>query len=249
MSNLRKVSKKGAIIAEVEDVEAPQVMDAPKISTAFDATSDSLSAPGAGKKNAFLANIIARKVLALLASSSDEEGVTQPSGFIALLKDVIVGIILGVMTISTLIFLDHRDVVHFQSAHNFRNAAFQLLNDPETIANVEESSDLKFMTIIEYESKRKELDSVVEKKAGNEEILKKRTEEAEVKKKEVEGMREEYEKLMGNPLLQLGSFCGSCSWKAGTTCDSRVQFLKDTYNTRPIQAKLSAMEKESCVKK
>eukprot|EP00580_Thalassiosira_gravida_P004276 CAMPEP_0201625564 /NCGR_PEP_ID=MMETSP0493-20130528/1312_1 /ASSEMBLY_ACC=CAM_ASM_000838 /TAXON_ID=420259 /ORGANISM="Thalassiosira gravida, Strain GMp14c1" /LENGTH=248 /DNA_ID=CAMNT_0048095565 /DNA_START=46 /DNA_END=792 /DNA_ORIENTATION=- len=248
MSNLRKVSNKDS---PEEDVEAPIDKESPKISTAFAAasTSDSFSAPGAGKNPVFLAKVIARKVLALLASSSDEEGVTQPSGFIALLKDVIVGIILGVMTISTLIFLDHRDVVHFQSAHNFRNAAFQLLNDPETIANVEESSDLKFMTIIEYESKRKELDSVVEKKAGNEEILKKRTEEAEVKKKEVEGMREEYEKLMGNPLLQLGSFCGSCSWKAGTTCDSRVQFLKDTYNTRPIHAKLNAMLHESCITK
>jgi len=248
MSNLRKVSKKGAIIAEVEDVEAPQVMDASKISTAFDATSDSLSAPGAGKKNAFLAKIIARKVLALLAAS-DEEDVTQLGGFINLLKDVIGGIIFGVMTISFLILLDHRGVVHFQSAHNFRNAAFQLLNDPETIANVEESSDLKFMTIIEYESKRKELDSVVEKKAGNEEILKKRTEEAEVKKKEVEGMREEYEKLMGNPLLQLDSYCGGCIWGGKTRCDTRVQFLKDTYNTRPIQAKLSAMLHESCITK
>jgi len=250
MSNLRKVPKKGAIIAEVEDVEAPKVRDTPKISAAFTATStsDSFSAPGAGKNPVFLAKIIARKVLALLVSS-DEEDVTQTGEMILILKDVVLGISLSVLTISILIFLDHRGVVHFQSAHDFRNTAFQLLSDPETMANIEESSDLKFMTIAEYESKRKEIDSVVRKKASHEEVLKKRTEEVEAKKKEVEGIKDEYKKLEGNPLLQLGSYCGSCSWGGKTTCDQRMYYLRDTYNTRPIAAKLSAMERESCVKK
>jgi len=250
MSNLRKVLKEGAITAEVEDVEAPKVGDAPKISTAFAATStsDSFSAPGAGKNPVFLARVIARKVLALLAPS-DEEDVTPTGRFINLLKDVTFGIILGVTTISFLILLDHRGVVHIQSAHNFRNAAFELLRDPETMANIEESSDLKFMTIAEYESKRKEIDGVVEKKAHHEGVLKKRTEEVEAKKKEVEGIKDEYEKLLGNPLLQLNSYCGSCSWTGKMTCDGRVQFLKDKYNTRPIAAKLGAMKQESCIKK
>lgn len=247
MSNLRKVSNKDS---PEEDVEAPKDKESPKISTAFAAasTSDSISAPGAGKNPVFLAKLITRKVLALLVSS-DEEDVTQPGGFVTLLKDVIVGIILGMMTISFLIFLDHRGVVHFQSAHNFRNAAFQLLNEPETIANIEESSDLKFMTITEYESKRKEIDSVAEKLAQNEEVLRKRTDEAEANKKEVEGVREEWEKLMGNPLLQLDTYCGGCPWGGGKSCDSRVQYLKETYNTRPVQAKLSAMTHISCIKK
>jgi len=250
MSNLRKVPKKGAIIAEVEDVEAPKVRDTPKISAAFTATStsDSFSAPGAGKNPVFLAKVIARKVLALLAPS-DEEDVTQMGRFIALFCDVSIGIIFGVLIISTLISLDHRGVIHIQSAHNIRNTAFHLLSDPETMANIEESSDLKFMTIAKYESKRNEIDSVAEKIASNEEVLKKRTEELEAKKKEIEGIKDEYEKLVGDPLLQLGSYCGSCSWGGGKTCDARVQFLKDTYNTRPIQAKLSAMTHESCVKK
>ena len=152
------------------------------------------------------------------------------------------------MTISTLIFLDHRGVVHFQSAHNFRNAAFQMLNDPETIATIEESSDLKFMTMTEYESKTKEIESVAEKQAKNQEILDKRTGEAEVKAKEVAAIKDEYNALMGNPLLGLDKYCGGCSWSGRTTCDGRVGFLQDTYNTRPLVAKINAMLHPSCIK-
>ena len=47
---------------------------------------------------------------------------------------------------------------HFTAPLMHTAAAFSLLNDPETIANLEESSDLKFMTIHEYDSKKKEID-------------------------------------------------------------------------------------------
>ena len=244
---LRKVSKdtEGADTSTSEgDIEAPK-----SATTAFSASSasDSVS-PGPGGSThdpVFLAKVIARKVMTLLVSS-DEDDITQPGGVVTLLKDIILGVILGVLTISTLIFLDHRDIVHFQSAHNFRNAAFTLLNDPETIANIEESSDLKFMTMADYEAKKKEIDSVTEKMKGHGEVLAKRVAEGESKKKEVEGIREEYNKLMKDPLLGLDQYCGGCSWSGGTTCDMRVQFLKDTYNTRPIAAKLSAMGHPGC---
>mmetsp|Transcript_48519 Transcript_48519/g.103243 ORF Transcript_48519/g.103243 Transcript_48519/m.103243 type:complete len:248 (+) Transcript_48519:205-948(+) len=247
MSSLRKVSNKDKNILPEEDVEAPKdkdkgsSKDAPSASDSFSASSVS------GHNPVLIAKLIFRKVITLLIAS-DEEDVTQPGGIITLLKDIIAGVILGVITISTLIFLDHRDIVHFQSAHNFRNAAFQLLNDPETIANIEESSELKFMTITEYESKKKEIDSVAEKKVKNQEILDKRTKEAEEKKKEVTEIKVEHESLLNNPLLELNKYCGACSWSGKTSCATRVQFLQDTYNTRPIQAKISAMQHPSCKK-
>ena len=73
-----------------------------------------------------------------------------------------------------------------------------------------------------------------------------KSEISESNKKEVEGIREEYNKLMKDPLLGLDQYCGGCSWSGKTTCDTRVQFLKDTYNTRPIAAKLSAMGHPGC---
>lgn len=249
MSALRQINTKESI--PEEDVEAPKDKgDSPKAgATAFAAASasDSHAAPGSTHNPVFLFKVILRKVLTLLVTA-EEEDLTRPGGMITLLKDVVLGIILGVLTISTLIFLDHRDVIHFQSAHNFRNAAFQLLNDPETIANIEESSDLKFMTISDYESKKKEIESVEDKLKGHHEVLDKRIKEEDEKKKEVESIREEYETLMKNPLLGLDKFCGSCNWGGASTCDVRVQFLQNTYNTRPIAAKISAMSHASCVK-
>mmetsp|Transcript_31438 Transcript_31438/g.58111 ORF Transcript_31438/g.58111 Transcript_31438/m.58111 type:complete len:244 (-) Transcript_31438:615-1346(-) len=243
MSGLRQVVAKKDTPPQ-EDIEAPK--DKGKASNAFAVASASNS--GGGHNPVFLAKVIFRKVFNLLVTS-DEEDITQPGGIITLFKDIIVGIILGVLTISTLIFLDHRDVVHFQSAHNFRNAAFQLLNDPETISNIEESSDLKFMTLTDYEYKRKEIDSVTDKIASKEEALEKRTNEAEERKKEVASIKEEYESLMTNPILGLDKFCGGCAWNGKVTCEGRVQFLQATYNTRPIAAKINSMIHTSCIKK
>ena len=254
MSGLRKVAKDEDAATDIE--AAPLVSknneddDAPKsATTAFSAasSSDSVSPVSGGTHNpVFLAKVIFQKVATLLLSSNDEEDITQPGGIITLLKDIILGVILGVLTISTLIFLDHRDVVHFQSAHNFRNAAFQLLNDPETIATIEESSDLKFMTYSDWESKTKEIESVTEKLKGHEEVLAKRVAEGEEKAKEVESIKAEYESLMANPVLGLDKWNEGGSWGGGTSCAKRVQYLQDTYNTRPIAAKLSAMEHPGC---
>eukprot|EP01083_Nonionella_stella_P057993 152013_1 len=99
------------------------------------------------------------------------------------------GVVLGVLTISCLIFLDHRNILHFQSAHNFRNAAFQLLNDPETIATLEESSDMKFLNLSEYEAKVNEIDSAAEKLKKHAEVLERRTAEADEKQKHLDAIK------------------------------------------------------------
>lgn len=242
MSSLRQVHKD--TIPE-EDIEAPKNKDEKK-ALLGGAASPSPSISKRSHNPVFLAKVVLSKVIGLVVAS-DEEDLTQPGGIVTLLKDIILGVILGVLTISMLIFLDHRDVVHFQSAHNFRSAAFQLLNDPETITNIEESSDLKFMTINEYESKRKEIDGVTEKLKGHEEVLTKRVAEADEKKKEMDGIKDEYAKLMANPLLGLDKYCGSCIWSAKTTCDGRATFLQDTYNTRPLAAKIDTMKHPTCV--
>eukprot|EP00584_Thalassiosira_punctigera_P002175 CAMPEP_0172534644 /NCGR_PEP_ID=MMETSP1067-20121228/6932_1 /TAXON_ID=265564 ORGANISM="Thalassiosira punctigera, Strain Tpunct2005C2" /NCGR_SAMPLE_ID=MMETSP1067 /ASSEMBLY_ACC=CAM_ASM_000444 /LENGTH=254 /DNA_ID=CAMNT_0013319459 /DNA_START=206 /DNA_END=970 /DNA_ORIENTATION=- len=211
----------------------------------------SLRASGAsvGSERASSAGATMRDVCVAVNQALKDKGEgdsIHPIGVGAILQDYITSIVLGVITVSVLVLLDHHNIIHFQHTHNFRAAAFQLLNDPETIANIEESSRLKLMPLADYESKRSELDGVSKKIASLDEIFQVRRAEAEETKKEVDAIRPEYDTLMANKLLELNKYCGGCSWGGKTTCDARVQFLQDNYNTRLIPAKISAMGKPSC---
>jgi len=237
MSSLRQVKKD----EKDGDVEAQSLL-------AVGRPSSPAKVGGGGHNPVFLAKVVARKVFDIIMTDDDEADLTTAAGIVMLLKDIILGVILGVLTISLLIFLDHRNIVHFQSAHNFRNAAFQLLNDPETIANLEESSEMKFMTLQEYESKKKEIDGVQEKIKSSQETLEKRIKEAEEKQKEIDEIKDEHKTLMENPLLGLTYYNGGGSWSGKLSCDQRVSYLQDTYNTRPLVAKIDAMKKPGCKK-
>lgn len=105
------------------------------------------------------------------------------------------------------------------------------------------------MTIIDFDSKHKEINAAESKITNTNEVLEKRSEEVEKKQKELESIKAEYDSLFGSPLLGLTAFCGSCVWGGKTSCNTRVQFLQDTYNTRPIAAKMNAMEHPSCITK
>jgi len=232
MSGLRNVVPKTE-----EDVEAQKQQSAPAIPA---------PARGGGHNPVFLIKVIFKKVFTLLIMS-DEDDISKPGGVITLLKDIVLGIILGVFCISTLIFLDHRDVIHIQSAHHFRDAAFSLLNDPETMATVEESTGFKFMSMREYEAKMKEIESVEDRNEKSQEILEKRIAEAEEKTKEIDSIKEEWENLMKSPLLKLDKFCGACIWGPGKTCQGRLDFLKSTYDTPHLQGTVNVMLRPACI--
>lgn len=236
MSSLRNLTKKNADGPE-GDIEAP-----------IDEGSSAkvcASASRAKHNPFFLVKAVFRKVFDIL--TADGEDLTLTGRFVSLLKDTLAGIILGITAIFLVIFLDHRNIVHFQSAHHFREAAFQSLKNPETIANVEESSGLKFMAMDEYEYKKKEIEDSAVRITSLTEKLKKQNQEAEEKQKEVELVKVEYDSLVGNPLVGLDKYCGSCTWAPGKTCDARVQFMINTYNMGPIAAKVHAMGVPSCM--
>eukprot|EP00578_Thalassiosira_sp_NH16_P013457 CAMPEP_0181108100 /NCGR_PEP_ID=MMETSP1071-20121207/17448_1 /TAXON_ID=35127 /ORGANISM="Thalassiosira sp., Strain NH16" /LENGTH=75 /DNA_ID=CAMNT_0023191677 /DNA_START=20 /DNA_END=244 /DNA_ORIENTATION=- len=74
--------------------------------------------------------------------------------------------------------------------------AFQLMNDPETIATLEESTDLKFLTVDNYESMKREIEKKqVELKTPT--FNEKRTKELEerIKSMDADAIRKEYETL------------------------------------------------------
>mmetsp|Transcript_11920 Transcript_11920/g.24041 ORF Transcript_11920/g.24041 Transcript_11920/m.24041 type:complete len:251 (+) Transcript_11920:92-844(+) len=180
--------------------------------------------------------------------STDDESQDDTGGFIVIIKDCFIGMVFGLLTISCLIFLDHHNIIHLQSAHNFREAAFQSLNNPETIANLEESSGMKFMTSEQYNSWQKEIDEATSKMESAKQKLEDRTKEAETKSTELAPLEEEYEKLVNNPLVGLDKYCGECKWSGKTTCDGRADYLKNTYNLSPVAAKIGAMNTPSCKK-
>mmetsp|Transcript_45677 Transcript_45677/g.95860 ORF Transcript_45677/g.95860 Transcript_45677/m.95860 type:complete len:244 (+) Transcript_45677:116-847(+) len=242
MSGLRQVvSVSQQDASPEEDIEAPKEKG--------QSTSETNAAANHVRKNpVFLARAIFRKVLVLLVAT-DEKDITQPGGIVTLIKDILVGIILGVICVSALIILDHRNVIHFQSARRFRKAAFRLLNDPETIANLEESTEYKFISMDEYEENIKEIKSAAKKLVSLKPLLEIRTAEAEKSKKEVEPIRVEWETVTSNPLLMLDKFCGGCRWGATATCQMRVDHLQNMFQIKPIVGRVRAMSRESCIKK
>mmetsp|Transcript_41674 Transcript_41674/g.71333 ORF Transcript_41674/g.71333 Transcript_41674/m.71333 type:complete len:250 (+) Transcript_41674:19-768(+) len=248
MSSLRQVSKKDS----QGDIEAPSDDNAPKT------TPTGVAPAGPRSHNpVFLAKIVCGKVVGLLTATDayDDDGnydLTKPSGMIIFLKEAVLGIILGMLLISAFITLDHLDIVHFEGAHRIRNAGFQLLNDPETIANLEEASEFKFMTYTDYENMQREIESAAEKISAMQADLEKQQAESEKKSQgdDVTAIKEEHERLMklGNEVLHLDKFCGECSWKGGTSCQGRVDFLKDKYGSHPFDAMDNAMKQPGCVK-
>ena len=246
MSSRRQVD----VESPPEDNKGDGVGNVPP-ATAFAAASsaDSFAAPsgvGSSKNPIFLAKAILRKVITLM--SSNDEDVTRVGGIVTLLKDIVIGFIIALFYMAAIMFLDHRNIIHVQSAHNFRNAAFQMLNDPETIASIEESSDLKFMTTSDYEAKREAIEGAAVRIKDKEEEMKIKAAKAEEVHKELEAAKAEYEKLMASPMLDITKYCETCTWAGKTTCGQRVQFMMDTYNMGKIASMNSAMEVATCKK-
>ncbi|KAL3792477.1 hypothetical protein HJC23_000949 [Cyclotella cryptica] len=195
--------------------------------------------------------LILRKVFAIVSSDEDETAPSAANGYgiITLLKDVTIGTVFGVLTISILIFLDHINVIHLQSAHNFRQSAFSVVNDPETLATLEESAGLKFIPVSDYNAMKSEIEAATGKVAKVKDTMAERIKETEEKKAELGPLQAEYEKLLKESTLELDKWCGECSWMGGTSCDSRKQYFMDQYGHTEIFSKVAIMKQSPGCKK
>ena len=109
--------------------------------------------------------------------------------------------------------------------------------------------DMKFMSIIEYNSTMMEMNKAEQEMERLKNLLEERSAEGDEKKEILDTLSKEYNTLLSNPILGLDKFCGTCKWGGSGTCDDRVQYLMDTYGNSVLTAKLGAMEKhESCRK-
>lgn len=141
------------------------------------------------------------------------------------------------------------NIVHLQSAHNFRESAFAMLNDPETLATLEENAGLKFIPVAEYEAMRDEINEAEERLAKIKQTIKEREKEGEAKRAELGPLKAEYEKMVANSNLGLDKWCGDCKWNGGTSCNARKQYFIDTYGNSEISSKVAIMKQSPHCKK
>ncbi|KAL3791213.1 hypothetical protein ACHAW5_007796 [Stephanodiscus triporus] len=246
MSTLRQKRKDHV---PTEDVEALIIQDVDD-SAAPPSSPMRTSASHLRQNPVVIARMVLRKVGHLLMNDEDAEDITTAGGFIALLKDILIGLIFGMISVSALVFLDFKNVLHMQSAHNYRNMANAMLSDPETRKSVEESSGLHFMTVEDYQRKVNEIKQFPSQLTSIEEKSKKLVPDLEAAKKEYEAIKPDYDKLLADPLLGLDKFCGECSWQGRTSCDGRLSYVIDKYKKSKAESKLSMMESlPQCVKK
>mmetsp|Transcript_1747 Transcript_1747/g.3863 ORF Transcript_1747/g.3863 Transcript_1747/m.3863 type:complete len:250 (+) Transcript_1747:104-853(+) len=194
---------------------------------------------GAGKFVTLL-----RKICLLTA----DDGRNPHGWVITIIKDVISGTILGVFFLMVLIFLDYRNIIQLGSARAFRKAAFELMTDPDTVRTIEENIDVKFIPIEVYDNMQKEIAKSAEMVGGNTSLQQHETDLAD-KRKQLEGLRDDYElwKSKGDTILGMDKWCGSCKGGWGN-CDNRVRYLADTYHTPEIKARVDIMKDGKCIK-
>jgi hypothetical protein len=188
--------------------------------------------------NMNIVRLVRRRVVQLLLGKEDTTD--NDGGILSFLQDIVIGLTLGVILMSFLIFLDHRDVIHIQSAHKIRETAYNMLTNPETRTLVEEATNLKFITKEVYETNLEEIDSFASKTSQYESKVKGIEADITTAKKEYESLTANYNDLF--LAAGLDKYCALCLWSGKTNCDTRVAYLKSNYNIKQVEALLGVKE-------
>jgi len=189
-------------------------------------------------------------LLRKLCSSPNSHNERDGTFLVNVLKDMIGGTILGIVFVFILLFLDHRNFIHLGSARAFREAAIKLVTDPQTIRHVEESLDVKFISIDMYNAISVETKKIQQKIKAKEEEIAENAKKIYDYREEAAPFNEEYDVLIAkaNELFELDKFCPECGWKGSkkTTCASRMSFLMERYGDTPLKAKMAMIESPGC---
>ena len=242
MSNLRQKKREIVRDDDIEAVVSPNDDGAPGPAT----SSKPVTAERLQHNPFFIARLVLRKVCELITSDEDEKDFT----IIGLLRDIVIGIVFGLISVSILVFLDHKGVIHTQSAHGYRDMVRAMMLDPETRKNVEESSGIIFLEAETYKIKFDEIGYYPSQVKALNERTKKYLADLEVAKKEHAAIKPGYDILVKDPRLGLDKFCGECSWNGGTNCDARLSYLMSTYGLQRVKATMDVIKgTPQCVRK
>jgi hypothetical protein len=255
MRTLRQKKKDSVPKEDIEALISPDVNDASASSSSspMPGTTTASSSHHLHKNPVIVAKMVLRKVGHLLTSNDEgADDITTFGGIIALLKDIVLGITLGMIGVSTLVFLDHRNVVHLPIAHRYREAAFAMVANPETRRTIEEGTGLIFMTEEDHARNIEEINLFDTQIKESEVNAKKYATNLIPAKEEYETVKRDYDEFMADPWLvtELDKFCGGCSWQGRTNCDARLNYIIQNHGLRTIAAKLAVVEQApQCVKK
>ena len=170
---------------------------------------------------------------------------------ITVMKDILLGVIAGAIVVTIIIALDYRGIIRVKSAERLRNQMTAAVADPAFIASLEEEMEVKFMDVNEYNKKQEELKNVnplLEKKKAE---LASKTEELDKLRKEIDPLKKEHDRLVNDPKNPVKLWCGDCNWPRGgpkKSCDSRLEFVMDTYGVAVIEGKIEIMKDGRCKK-
>jgi len=203
-----------------------------------------------GSAGSIPARILFRKIAMAILTNLDDETLQREDTeviliIITLLKEAMLGILIAFVAVSVCLFIDHRFLLHLPTARNFRRATFAVMNDKETLRNVEENAGLKFMDMDEYDSMVSEIEKAENKTKLAESIFEKRGDDLiDMEKEKLQIERDHEQELVS---LGLDKFCGDCKWGEGkATCQWRVDMMKDKYETPKYQAMMSVMQNGRC---
>eukprot|EP00956_Cyclotella_meneghiniana_P005077 scaffold6286_cov48-Cyclotella_meneghiniana.AAC.6 len=157
---------------------------------------------------------------------------------LSLVKDVLTGMVVGFVVISSVIFLDHINILHIQSAHAFRENAIAILNDPETIANIEEAGNIKIITPDQHDKMKRDLIKFHETIKELNGYIRKRERQITELNAEIAPLRKELNDTIANITWGYHQWCGTCKWGGGVgNCDARKQYFRLEYAHSEISAK------------
>mmetsp|Transcript_6022 Transcript_6022/g.10577 ORF Transcript_6022/g.10577 Transcript_6022/m.10577 type:complete len:717 (+) Transcript_6022:3-2153(+) len=210
------------------------------------------SRPAAGRHD-FSGRVLLRNICAAVFTNPDDEtlrreGTDSVVITVTLLKEAMLGIFLAFLALCLFMFLDHYFLMHLSSARYIRKATFALMNDQETLMNLEKNAGLKFVDMEGYNSMMDEIKGAEERARKIEVMVERRSDELAGLEKERDRYSEELPKIWAS--TDMDKFCGTCIWSQSQkiTCIQRVEALEATYKTPRYVAMESAMKKEACKK-
>ena len=153
-----------------------------------------------------------------------------------------IGFLIGTLSILLILFLDHHDFIKL----GFSRALREFIAKPENVAAIEESMDIKLISLDEYGELIEEISRTLED--VHKKTLSKREGYLEAKWMEFDKAKSQYEELMtlANPWLRLDLWCGRCrgqNWR----CESRIQYMNTKYNLPYVRSKVDIMQGGDCL--
>jgi hypothetical protein len=168
---------------------------------------------------------------------------------LTLIKDTLLGSLLGIFCLLTLFYLDYTNLISIGSTHAFQKAGVQLLSDPTVITTIEHSLQIKLLPRDTYDAMKLELSQINEMLQDGNEQLNEHTTKATENNKIKNDIQKEYDGIQNaSKKLGLDKWCGECREGFGN-CNVRVEYLKRTYGTGEVIAKMEIMKQGKCVKK